>query len=186
MHFLPLTPYCTLGVTYMSFCCYVIYSRAPSSAPTSFPPPSTACNRFNCTLSPTCPHSLSHSYRTLLLIIPLLCPLILTVSPSSFPFSFSFSANGRIDDVDKVISDFDDMMKARKGVVRATIISAEPLKKKNLDVISSAIVDLAGVNKTVSQIVCLLRYLFVSILHCRNLFIRSTKALSIFCCHQST
>ena len=36
------------------------------------------------------------------------------------------------------------------GVVRAVIISAEPLKKKNLDVISNAIVDLAGINKTVS------------------------------------
>ena len=46
------------------------------------------------------------------------------------------------------------MMKARKGVVKATIISAEPLKKKNLDIISSAIVDLAGVNKTVHLFSC--------------------------------
>ena len=45
------------------------------------------------------------------------------------------------------------MMKAKKGIVKAIIISAEPLKKKNVEVISSAIVGLAGVNKTVGYTV---------------------------------
>lgn len=52
-----------------------------------------------------------------------------------------------------MINDFDEMMKAKKGIVKAVIISAEPLKKKNVETISSAIVGLAGVNKTVSSAV---------------------------------
>ena len=52
------------------------------------------------------------------------------------------------------------MMKAKKGIVKATIISAEPLKKKSLETISAAIVDLAGVNKTVCYTVsnCIIPY----------------------------
>ena len=65
-----------------------------------------------------------------------------------------------------MISDFDEMMKAKKGIVKAVIISAEPLKKKNVETISSAIVGLAGVNKTVGYAVYTEYYLILFTVYC--------------------
>jgi F0F1-type ATP synthase delta subunit len=41
-------------------------------------------------------------------------------------------------------------METSRGVVKVTITSAEPLKKKTLESIQSAVVSMAGAGKTVS------------------------------------
>ena len=62
-----------------------------------------------CLSSP--PHSFFLSLHSFLLSLsPYLLPTLYWIFSSSF-----ISANGRIDAVDKVIRDFDDMMKAKKG-----------------------------------------------------------------------
>jgi ATP synthase F1 delta subunit len=61
----------------------------------------------------------------------------------------TLSANGRIKDAHKVIADFEDMMNFSRGVVKATIISAEPLKKKILDSLQPAVSAMAGKGATV-------------------------------------
>jgi F0F1-type ATP synthase delta subunit len=43
-------------------------------------------------------------------------------------------------------------MHTAKGVIKATIISSEPLKKKHLDSVKEAVMKLAGEGKTVRKI----------------------------------
>jgi F0F1-type ATP synthase delta subunit len=42
-------------------------------------------------------------------------------------------------------------MDAARGTVEATIISAEPLKKKQLEVITAGVMNMVGGGKTVSE-----------------------------------
>jgi len=61
----------------------------------------------------------------------------------------TLAANGRIQDVNKVIAAYDELLAESKGIVSATIISAEPLKKKTFDQIQAAVVAMAGAGKTI-------------------------------------
>ncbi len=48
-----------------------------------------------------------------------------------------------------MIASYEELIQASKGIVKAVIISSEPLKKKSLDTIKEAVVKLAGAGKTV-------------------------------------
>jgi ATP synthase F1 delta subunit len=61
----------------------------------------------------------------------------------------TLSANGRIKDAHKVIADFEDQMNFSRGVVKATIISAEPLAKKILASLQPAVTAMAGKGATI-------------------------------------
>lgn len=56
----------------------------------------------------------------------------------------TMSANGRVGEVKKVVDAFSDLMETSRGVVNVRIISAEALKKKNLDTIRAAVMSMAG------------------------------------------
>lgn len=49
------------------------------------------------------------------------------------------ASNGRLGDVEKVIDRFQELMRAQRGLVAATVISAEPLNKKQLAKVKQAI-----------------------------------------------
>lgn len=66
----------------------------------------------------------------------------------------TLAANGRIGEAGKVISNFSELMQASRGAVKVTIISAEALKKKQLDTIQAGIVSMVGAGKTVSDCLC--------------------------------
>eukprot|EP00428_Durinskia_dybowskii_P062611 CAMPEP_0170389876 /NCGR_PEP_ID=MMETSP0117_2-20130122/18846_1 /TAXON_ID=400756 /ORGANISM="Durinskia baltica, Strain CSIRO CS-38" /LENGTH=207 /DNA_ID=CAMNT_0010645883 /DNA_START=55 /DNA_END=678 /DNA_ORIENTATION=+ len=61
----------------------------------------------------------------------------------------TLAANGRIGESGRVIRDFSELMQASRGAVKVTIISAEALKKKQLETIQSGIVAMVGAGKTV-------------------------------------
>lgn len=62
----------------------------------------------------------------------------------------TLAANGRIGDSVKVINSFEELMQASRGATKVTIISAEALKKKQLETIQQAIVTYVGAGKSVS------------------------------------
>jgi F0F1-type ATP synthase delta subunit len=49
----------------------------------------------------------------------------------------------------KIIASYEDLMQTAKGIVKAVVTSAEPLKKKSADLVSDAISKMAGKDKTV-------------------------------------
>ncbi len=51
----------------------------------------------------------------------------------------TLSANGRISEAGKIVSAYEEIMAASKGVVQATIISAEKLDKKTMDAVTKAV-----------------------------------------------
>lgn len=56
----------------------------------------------------------------------------------------TMSANGRIDEADKVVSQFMELMEASRGSTKVTVTSAEPLKKKSLETIQTAVQNMVG------------------------------------------
>ena len=61
----------------------------------------------------------------------------------------TLSANGRLADTHKVIGSYEELIQASKGIVKAVVISSEPLKKKSFDAVKEAIVKIVGSGKTV-------------------------------------
>lgn len=60
------------------------------------------------------------------------------------------AANGRARDTGKVINAFNEIMQAARGAVDVTIISAETLKKKQLDTITKGIMGMVEQGKSVN------------------------------------
>ena len=61
----------------------------------------------------------------------------------------TLSANGKIGEAAKVISEYEELMACKRGVVKAVIISAEPLKKDILESVKKAVTAIAGAKTTV-------------------------------------
>jgi F-type H+-transporting ATPase subunit O len=61
----------------------------------------------------------------------------------------TMAANGRVGDSVKVIDAFEELMQASRGAVKVTIISAESLKKKQLDTIQAGIMSMIGAGTSV-------------------------------------
>jgi F-type H+-transporting ATPase subunit O len=61
----------------------------------------------------------------------------------------TLSANGRVGEVNKVIASYNDLMQASRGAVDVTIISAESLKKKQVETIQQAVMKFVGSGKAV-------------------------------------
>jgi F-type H+-transporting ATPase subunit O len=61
----------------------------------------------------------------------------------------TLSANGRLGDSVKVINAYQELLQASRGAVDVTIISAEALKKKQVETIQSAVVKFVGADKSV-------------------------------------
>jgi F-type H+-transporting ATPase subunit O len=59
------------------------------------------------------------------------------------------AANGRIAEADKVIADYLDLMETVSGVVKAVVISAEPLQGKTLKSVQTAVMDMVEKGKKV-------------------------------------
>ena len=57
------------------------------------------------------------------------------------------SANGRVGEINRVVEAFVDCMETSRGIVKARIVSAEPLNKKSLDTIQAAVISMAGAGK---------------------------------------
>jgi F-type H+-transporting ATPase subunit O len=62
----------------------------------------------------------------------------------------TMAANGRIKEAGKVIGAYEELMQAARGSVDVTIISAETLKKKQLDAITSGVMSMVGSGKQVN------------------------------------
>lgn len=62
----------------------------------------------------------------------------------------TLSANGRLPDTYKVIGSYEELIQASKGIVKAVVISSEPLKKKSFDAVKEAILKIVGDGKKVS------------------------------------
>jgi F0F1-type ATP synthase delta subunit len=65
----------------------------------------------------------------------------------------TMAANGRIKEAGKVISQFGEIMQAARGTVEVTIISAEVLKKKQLEAITAGVMGMVGSGKSVRTFV---------------------------------
>lgn len=61
----------------------------------------------------------------------------------------TLAANGRIANADKVIAEFLDLMETASGVVKAVVISAEPIQGKTLKSVQSAVLDMVEKGKKV-------------------------------------
>ncbi|CAE7781572.1 unnamed protein product, partial [Symbiodinium microadriaticum] len=61
----------------------------------------------------------------------------------------TMSANGRIADAAKVANAYAELMDTARGNVTATVISAEPLKKKEAKDVESAVMSMIGKGKKV-------------------------------------
>jgi F-type H+-transporting ATPase subunit O len=59
----------------------------------------------------------------------------------------TMSANGRVGEINRVVEAFTDFMETSRGVLKARIVSAEPLNKKSLDTIQAAVISMAGAGK---------------------------------------
>jgi len=59
----------------------------------------------------------------------------------------TMSANGRAGEINRVVDAFTDFMETSRGVVKVRIVSSEPLNKKSLDIIQTAVISMAGVGK---------------------------------------
>ena len=59
------------------------------------------------------------------------------------------SANGRIADAAKVANAYVELMESARGNVTATVISAEPLKKKEAKDVENAVMSMIGKGKKV-------------------------------------
>ena len=59
----------------------------------------------------------------------------------------TMSANGRVGEINRVVEAFVDCMETSRGIVKARIVSAEPLNKKSLDTIQAAVISMAGAGK---------------------------------------
>eukprot|EP01034_Spumella_vulgaris_P023946 gene23946-30230_t len=58
-------------------------------------------------------------------------------------------ANGRVNEADKVVGAFNEIMQASRGTVRVTIIAAEELKKKQLEAIQAGVMNFIEAGQTV-------------------------------------
>ena len=56
----------------------------------------------------------------------------------------TLSANGKIGEASKVIGEYAELMAAKRGVVKAVIISAEALKKDTVESVKKAVTAMAG------------------------------------------
>ena len=63
----------------------------------------------------------------------------------------TLSANGRIGDVEKVVSAYTELMEASRGAIKVVVTSAEALPKKKQDTITSAVMSMVGKNAKVSM-----------------------------------
>ena len=59
------------------------------------------------------------------------------------------AANGRIADADKVMAEYLDLMETASGVVKATVVTAEPLQGKTLKSVEAAVLALVEKGKQV-------------------------------------
>ena len=59
----------------------------------------------------------------------------------------TMSGNGRAGEINRVVDAFTDFMETSRGVVKVRIVSSEPLNKKSLDIIQTAVISMAGVGK---------------------------------------
>jgi F-type H+-transporting ATPase subunit O len=71
------------------------------------------------------------------------------ISPITRNLFVTLAANGRIGESAKIVSAFEELIAAAKGVVPVTIISAEALKKKSVDTLQTAVLGVVGAGKTV-------------------------------------
>jgi F-type H+-transporting ATPase subunit O len=62
----------------------------------------------------------------------------------------TLSANGRINEVEKVVNSYVELMEASRGETKVIITSAEPLTKKALGTVQTAVMGLVGKNTKVS------------------------------------
>jgi F0F1-type ATP synthase delta subunit len=61
----------------------------------------------------------------------------------------TLAANGRIASAEKVIGDYLDLMETATGVVKAVVISAEPIQGKVLKSVQSAVLEMVEKGKKV-------------------------------------
>ncbi|KAJ1441179.1 OSCP/delta subunit of ATPase [Ochromonadaceae sp. CCMP2298] len=61
----------------------------------------------------------------------------------------TLAANGRMADAHKVIAAYFELMAAARGAVKVTIISAEPLTKKQLDTLQAGVAGMVAKGQTV-------------------------------------
>lgn len=62
----------------------------------------------------------------------------------------TMSANGRIGDIEKVVSAYTELMEASRGAIKVVVTSADALPKKKLDTVKSAVMDMVGKGTEVS------------------------------------
>mmetsp|Transcript_28213 Transcript_28213/g.41678 ORF Transcript_28213/g.41678 Transcript_28213/m.41678 type:complete len:207 (+) Transcript_28213:110-730(+) len=61
----------------------------------------------------------------------------------------TLAGNARLNELDKIVNNFSELMKAKRGIVEATIISAEPLNKSQTDAVQKAMKNQVGEGKQV-------------------------------------
>ncbi len=61
----------------------------------------------------------------------------------------TLAANGRVGEAGKVVAAYNELMQASRGAVDVTIISAEALKKKQVETIQQAVMKFVGTGKAV-------------------------------------
>jgi len=67
-----------------------------------------------------------------------------TFSTVTRHFFLTLAANGKLGYTDKILGNFGELMRATKGQVIATIVSAEALNKKTLGTVQSAVLAIVG------------------------------------------
>ena len=70
-------------------------------------------------------------------------------SPTTLNLMTTLAGNARLTELDKIASNFSELMKAKRGEVEATITSAEPLTKAQTNAIASAMKSQVGEGKKV-------------------------------------
>lgn len=70
-------------------------------------------------------------------------------TPTTLNLMTTLAGNARLSELDKIVTSFSELMKAKRGVVEATIISAEPLSKAQTDAVQKAMKSQVGKGKQV-------------------------------------
>jgi len=69
--------------------------------------------------------------------------------PTTINLMTTLAGNARLSELDKIVNTYSKLMKAKRGIVEATITSAEPLNKNQTDAIQKAMKTQVGKGKQV-------------------------------------
>lgn len=61
----------------------------------------------------------------------------------------TLSLNGRVGEATKVIQQYQELMAESRGLVKVSVTTAEPLKKKQLETIQASVTKMVGAGKSV-------------------------------------